>query len=93
LWQRISVSDIIGRNELEVFDSRVLWRISVLNRGEIKGNLRKLNNKKLHNLSSSWRIRLAGHVELMLEEWNAHRAIVGKPDENTPIGIPRCRWA
>jgi hypothetical protein len=74
-------------HELEVLDSRGLWRIFVLNRGEIKGNLRKLNNKKLHNLYSSWRIRWAGHVEFLLEEWNAHRAFVRKPDEKTPIGI------
>jgi hypothetical protein len=38
------------------------------------------------------RMRWVGHVARMGEKTNAYRLLVGKPEENGPLGRPRCRW-
>jgi transcription termination factor 2 len=40
----------------------------------------------------SRRIRWAGHVARMGDTRNAYRILVGKPEENRPLGRPRRRW-
>jgi hypothetical protein len=60
-----------------------------------------LHNKELRDLHSSTsiiriiksrRMRWTGHVSRMGEKRNAYRLLVGKPDENIPLGRPRRRW-
>jgi hypothetical protein len=55
---------------------------------------------ELHNLYSSpsiirmiksRRMRWAGHVPRMVEERNAYRILLGKPDGKRPLGRPRRR--
>jgi hypothetical protein len=41
---------------------------------------------------TSRRMRWAGHVARMGEKRNAYRILVGKPEENGPLGRPRRRW-
>jgi hypothetical protein len=38
------------------------------------------------------RMRWAGHVACMGEGRGVHRALVGKPEGNRPLGRPRRRW-
>ena len=40
----------------------------------------------------SRRMRWAGHVARMGEEWGVYRVLVGKPEGKTPLGRPRRRW-
>ena len=40
----------------------------------------------------SRRMRWAGHVARMGEGRGVHRVLVGKPEENRPLGRPRRRW-
>jgi hypothetical protein len=40
----------------------------------------------------SGRMRWAGHVAQMVEEWNAYRILVGKPEGRMQLGRPRRRW-
>jgi hypothetical protein len=40
----------------------------------------------------SRRMRLAGHVALMVEKRNAYRILLGKLEGKRPLGRPRCRW-
>jgi hypothetical protein len=40
----------------------------------------------------SRRMRLAGHVALMLERKDAYRVLVGKSEVGGPLGRPRRRW-
>ena len=37
-------------------------------------------------------MRLAGHVARMEEKRGVYRVLVGKPEENRPLGRPRYRW-
>jgi hypothetical protein len=43
-------------------------------------------------MMKSRRMRWAGHVERMGEKRNTHKILVGKPEENRPLGRPRRRW-
>jgi hypothetical protein len=61
------------------------------------GGWRKLHNEELHNLYSSpsiikirksRRMRWAGHVARMGEEWNVYELLV-KPVGKRPLGRPR----
>ena len=70
-------------------------------RDEITGELRKLHNAVLHALYSSLniirnlklrRLRWAGHVTRMEHSRNACRVLVGKPERNRSLGMPRRRW-
>jgi hypothetical protein len=85
--------------KLRVYD-KVLRRIFAAKRDEVTGRWRKLHNEELHDLYSSLsiiriiksrRMRWAGHVARMGEKRNAHRLLVGKPEEKTPLGRPRRR--
>jgi hypothetical protein len=80
-------------HRLRVFENKMLRRIF--------GLRRKLHNEELHNLYSlpniirlikSRRMRWAGLVARMGETRNAYRILVGKPERQRPLGIPRCRW-
>jgi hypothetical protein len=35
---------------------------------------------------------MSRELERMREERNAYRLLVVKPEENRPLGSPRCRW-
>jgi hypothetical protein len=70
-----------------LFENRVLRRIIVPKRDEVKGGWRKLHKEELHNLYSSphiirmiksRRMRWAGHVTRMGEKMNAYRILVGR---------------
>jgi len=41
----------------------------------------------------SRRMRWAGHVAHMGEEWVVYRVLLGKPEGRRQLGIPRRRWA
>jgi hypothetical protein len=69
-------------------------------RDEVAGEWRKLYNGELHDLYSSpsiirimksRRMRWEGHVPRMGEKRKAHRLLVGKPEEKTPLGRLRRR--
>ena len=38
------------------------------------------------------RMRWAGHVARMGEEWGVYMVLVGKPERRSPLGRPRRRW-
>jgi len=40
----------------------------------------------------SRRMRWAGHVARMGEEWGVYRVLVGKPEGKRPLGRPRHIW-
>jgi hypothetical protein len=89
------------REELRVFENRVLRRIFGPKRNEVTGEWRKLHNEELHDLHSSpsiirimksRRMRWAGHVARMGERRNACRLLVGKPEGTRLLGRPRHRW-
>jgi hypothetical protein len=83
-----------------VFENRVLRRIFVPKRDEVRGEWRKLHIEELHMLFSSpniirqiksKRLRWTGHVARMGEERNVYKVLMGKPEENSLLGRPRCR--
>jgi hypothetical protein len=86
---------------LRVFENKVLRRIFGPKRVEVTGEWRRLHNKELYAVYSSpniirviklRRLRWAGHVARMGARRGAHRALVGKPELNRPLGRPRSRW-
>jgi hypothetical protein len=71
-----------------VFENRVLRRIFLPNRDEVRGEWRKLHSEELHILYSSPNIirqikprtvRWARHVASIGEEGKMYRVLVGKP--------------
>jgi hypothetical protein len=40
----------------------------------------------------SRRMRWAGHVARMGEDWGVCRVLMGKPEGKRPLERPRCRW-
>ena len=40
----------------------------------------------------SRRMRWAGHVARMDEEWGVYRVLVGKPEGKRPLARPKSRW-
>ena len=86
--------------ELRVFENKVLRRIFRPRRDNVMGEWRRLHNEELNGLYSSpnivWviksrRMRWAGHVAHMGEEWGVYRVLVGKPEGKRPLGRPRRR--
>ena len=86
---------------LRVFENMVLRRIFGPRRDEVTGQWRRLHNEELNDLYcspstvrviKSRRMRWAGHVARMGEEWGAYRVLVGKPEGKRPLGRPRRRW-
>ena len=60
-----------------------------------------MHNEELNNfyfspnivrVIKSRRMRWAGHVARMGEEWAVYRFLVGKPEERRPMGRSRRRW-
>ena len=83
-----------------MLENRVLRRIFVPKRDEIKGEWRKLHNEELNDAYSSpnivlviisRRMRWAGHVAHMGERRGVYRVLVGKPEGTRPLGRPRHR--
>jgi hypothetical protein len=78
----------------------VLSRIFGLRRDKVPGEWRKVYNEELKDLYSSpnivWviksRKRWAGNVVRMGEKRCVYRILVGKPEENRPLGRLRHRW-
>jgi len=79
----------------------VLKRIFGHKREERTGGWRKFNNEKLHSFYSSLNnIRViksrtiiwAGHIASMGEMRNAHKILVGKPEQRRPLERPRFGW-
>ena len=87
--------------KLRVFHNRVLRRIFGPRRDEVTGVWKRLHNEELNDLYSSpiivqviksRRMRCAGHVAHMGEEWGVYRVLVGKPEGRRLLGRPRRRW-
>jgi len=87
--------------KLRVFENMVLRRIFGPRREEETGEWGRLHNEEINDLYSSpnivrmlksRRMRWAGHVARMGEERVVYRVLVGKPEGNRPLGIPRRRW-
>jgi hypothetical protein len=84
---------------LWVFENRVLRRIFGSKRVEVTGEWRKLHTEKLNDLYSSpaffmvikSRMRLAGHVQRMVEGRGVYRVLVGNSEGKRPLGRPRHR--
>jgi hypothetical protein len=92
--------DPILREELRVFENRVLRRIFGPKRDEMTRGWRELHNEELHNLHSSLniirmnksrRMRWAGHVGRMGEKKKAYRILVAKPEGKRQLRRPRSR--
>jgi hypothetical protein len=65
----------------------------------VTGGWRKLHDEELHNLYSSphrkfksRRMKWEGHVARVGEKRNAYKILVGKPEGNRPLRIPRRSW-
>jgi hypothetical protein len=86
---------------LRVFENRVVGRIFVPKRDEVRMEWRKLHSEELNDLycspnifwlNKSRRMRWAGHVARMGKRRGAYRVLVGKPERRRPLGRPRRRW-
>ena len=86
---------------LRVFENRVLRKVFGPKRDEVTREWRKLHNEKLNDRYSlpnivrvvkSRRMRWAGHVARMGDDRGVHKMLVGKPEEQRPLGRPRRRW-
>ena len=84
-----------------MFEIGVLRRIFGPRKDEVTGEWRKLHYEKLSGLYSSpntvrviksRRMRWVEHVACMGERIGVCRVLVGKPEEERPLGRPRCRW-
>ena len=87
--------------KLRVFENMVLRRMFGPRRDEETGEWRRLHNEELSDLYFSpnivrviklRRMRWAGHVACMGEEWGTYRVLVGKPVGKRQLGRPRRRW-
>jgi hypothetical protein len=84
-----------------VLENKVQRRIFGLKKEEVVGDWRKLHNEKLHNLYSSpsiiriiksRRMRWKGMQHKWGDKRNAYRILMGKPEENRPLGRPTREW-
>jgi hypothetical protein len=88
-------------HRLRTFDHRVLRRIFGPKREEVIGGWRRLHNEESYSLYTSQNIirvirsgagvRWVGHVARMGELRNVHNILVGKTEENRPLGRTKCR--
>jgi len=87
--------------KLRVFENMVLRRLFGPRRDEITEEWRRLHNEELNDLYcspnivrviKSRRMRWAGHVARMGEDWGVYRVLVGKPEGRRPLGRPMHRW-
>jgi len=87
--------------KLRVFENMVLRRIFGPKRDKVTGEMRRLHNELINDLYTSpnmvrviksRRMRWAGHVARMGEEWGVYRVLVGKPLGKRPLRRPRSRW-
>jgi hypothetical protein len=86
-------------HRLRVFENRVLRRIFGTKRDEVTGEWRKLHNEEFHIFYSpnirqikSRRMRWAGHVARMGEDWNVYGVLMGRPVGKRPLGRRKRRW-
>jgi hypothetical protein len=88
-------------HRLNVFENRVLREIFGAGKEEVTGEWRKLHSEELHDLqvsqnfiwmTSSMKIRWAGHVARMRESRNAYSVWMGKTEERKSLLRTRCRW-
>jgi hypothetical protein len=87
--------------KLRVFENKVLRRIFGPRREEVTGEWRRLHNEEIIDMYcspnivrviKSRRMRWAGHVARMGEEWGVYRVLLGKSEGRRPLGRPRRRW-
>jgi hypothetical protein len=73
---------------------------SLSKREEVTGDWRRLHNEELHNLYTSpdiirviksRRMRWVDHAVRMGDMRNTYKILIGKPEEGTQLGRPRCR--
>jgi len=73
-----------------MFENNVLRKVYGPKREEVTGDWTKLHRGDFRNLHFSpnivwvikrWKIRWAGHVERVSEKINAHRVLMGTPEE------------
>jgi hypothetical protein len=86
---------------LTVFGNWVLRRVFGVKRDEVTGEWRKLHNEELSDLycspnirviTTSRRMRWAGHVACMGEGRGGYRVLVGRPEGKRPLGRHRRTW-
>ena len=86
---------------MRVFENRVLRSIFGPKRDEVTVESRRLHNEEFYALyvslniirvTTSRRMKWAGHVACMEEIRGACRVLVGKPDGRRPFERPRRRW-
>jgi hypothetical protein len=84
-----------------VFENRVTRKTFGPKRDEVTGKERRIRNKELHDLYSSpniirviksRRMGWAGHVARMGDRTGTYRVLIGRPEEQRPLGKSRCRW-
>ena len=82
---------------IRVFENSVLRRIFGPKRDKETSEWRKLHNEKPNDLYSLRliklrRLRWVGHVARMVEWRGIYRVLVGKPEDERPLGIQRRWW-
>jgi hypothetical protein len=80
----------LRKEQIEVFEKRVLKRIFGPKREETAGGQRRLHNEELVRVMKSWRMRWARQVESMGEIRNTYKIFFGKPREKRPFRRPKC---
>lgn len=87
---------------LKAFEKRVLRKKFGPIRAVVTEEWKKLHNKELYDLRFSQKTLLglfkqeqlswAGHVVCIKKSRGAYRILMGKSEENRPLGRPRPRW-
>ena len=89
-----------GEERLRVFENKVLRKVFGPKRDDETGEWRRQHKGELHDLYGkpdiirtvkSRRLRWAGHVTRMGNEWGAWKLLVWKPEGKRPVGRPRTR--
>jgi hypothetical protein len=96
-WSLTSMEE----RRLQVFENRMLRRLFGPKRDEVTGERRKLHNEEPDDLycppnivrvTTSRRMREAGHVARLGKRRGAYRVFRGKPEGKRPLGKARRRW-